>query len=479
MPNLSRSNKRALQFLLDMNENDSSGSDFNRRDFLKSGSVATLMTMMGGVELLGQTNATPAAAETGPKAVGAKVKVAVIGLGAWGRELLNTLALNQQAEVVAICDTYAASLRRSANAAPGAAQVADYKALLDNKDIRAIIVATPSHQHKDIVLAALKAGKHVYCEAPIAHTIEDARAIALAAKGTKLCVFQAGLQLRSDPQRHFLLPFIRSGAIGQSVMARSQWHKKQSWRATSPNPDREKELNWRLNKDTSPGLVGELGCHPIDQATLFLNALPIAVVGSGSISLWKDGRDVPDTVQAVFEFPGGIFMQYDATLANSFDANYEMIYGSDAAVLMRETKGESKAWLFKEADSPLLGWEVYARKDIFYEETGIVLVADASKSTPKTDEQKRQDAIKHAPVYVALQDFLTNARDIDAGIEDAKTSLGSDDPSTIAEQLASVHLRPVAGYLEGYRAAVMTITANQAILAGKRLEINPDMLKLS
>jgi len=457
-----------------MNENDS-GNDFNRRDFLKSGSVATLMTMMGGVELLGQTNAAPASEIK----ANTKVKVAVIGLGAWGRELLNTLGRIPEAEITAICDTYAASLRRSAAAAPGAIQTPDYKTLLDNKDIKALVVATPTHQHKDIVLAALKAGKHVYCEAPIAHTIEDARTIASVAKGAKQCVFQAGLQLRSDPQRRFLLPFIRSGAIGQSVLARSQWHKKQSWRATSPNADREKELNWRLSKETSSGLVGEVGCHAIDQATLFLNALPVAVVGSGSISLWKDGRDVPDTIQAVLEFPHGVFMQYDATLANSFDANYEMIYGSDAAVLMRETKGESKAWLFKEADSPLLGWEVYARKDVFYEETGIVLVADASKSAPKTEEQKKQDAIKHAPLYVALQDFLLNAGRVTDAIEDAKTSLGADDPETINQQLAGVHLRQAAGYLEGYRAVVMTSTANQAILAGKRLELTPDMYEVA
>lgn len=458
-----------------MNENDSGGSDFNRRDFLKSGSVATLMTMMGGVELLGQTNAAPA----NEIKANVKVKVAVIGLGAWGRELLNTLARIPEAEVAAICDTYAASLRRSATTAPGAVQTPDYKTLLDNKDIKALVVATPTHQHKEIVLAALKAGKHVYCEAPIAHTIEDARTIASAAKGAKQSVFQAGLQLRSDPQRRFLLPFIRSGAIGQSVMARSQWHKKQSWRATSPNPDREKELNWRLNKEISTGLVGEVGSHAIDQATLFLNALPIAVVGSGSIALWKDGRDVPDTVQAVFEFPNGVFKQFDATLANSFDANYEMIYGSDAAVLMRETKGESKAWLFKEADSPLLGWEVYARKDVFYEETGIVLVADASKSAPKTEEQKKEDAIKHAPLYVALQDFLLNAGRVTESIEEAKTSLGADDADTINQFLAGIRLRPGAGYLEGYRAAVMTVTANQAILAGKRLEFKPEMFQVA
>jgi len=235
-----------------MNDNETQTQDFNRRDFLKGSSVATLMTMLGAVDLFAQTNAAPEATKKG----GPKVKVGMIGLGTWGREILNTLAVIDQADVAMICDTYAASVRRSASTAPGAAQTEAYDAILQNKDVKAVIVATPTHLHKDIALAALKAGKHVYCEAPLAHTVDDARAIAAAAKASPQLVFQAGLQLRADPQRHFLVPFIRSGAIGQSLSARAQYHKKQSWRATSPKPEREKELNWRLNNQTSPGLVG-------------------------------------------------------------------------------------------------------------------------------------------------------------------------------------------------------------------------------
>src|SRR6266404_368238 len=245
-----------------MNENESNPEDFNRRDFLKSGSVATLMTMLGGVDLFAQANATPAS-ETKPPAT--KVKVAVVGLGAWGREILNTLAQIDEADIAVICDTYPASIRRSSSSAPAASQTQDYKTVLENKEIKAVVVATPTHLHKDITLAALKAGKHVYCEAPLANTIEDARTIASAAKASKQLVFQAVLKLRADPQRHFLVPFIRSGAIGQSLMARAQFHKKQSWRATSPKPEREKELNWRLSSATSTGLIGELGCHALDQ----------------------------------------------------------------------------------------------------------------------------------------------------------------------------------------------------------------------
>jgi len=453
-----------------MNESEISSPDFNRRDFLKSGSVATLMTMLGGVELLAETNGAPAS--TKPVV---KTKVAVIGLGTWGREILNTLAVIDEADVAVICDTYPASVRRSASSAPNAAQTEDYKTILANKDVKAVIVATPTHQHKSITLDALKAGKHVYCEAPLAGTIDDARAIALAAKAAKQCVFQAGLQLRADPQRHFLVPFIRSGAIGQSLLARAQYHKKQSWRATSPKPEREKELNWRLSKETSIGLVGEVGSHAIDQAAWFLNLQPAAVTGFGSVAFWKDGRDVPDTVQVVLEFQGGVNLHYDATLANSFDAEYQLFYGSDAAVMLRD----SKAWLFKEVDSPLLGWEVYASKETFYKETGIVLKAGASKSVPANAAQAQESPFANTPLFSALTTFLRNCADMSGAIEDAINSFGADDTENIAAQVAKVHIRPCAGYLEAFQSSVTVIKANEAVLSGQRIVLKAEWYELA
>ncbi len=468
----------------DMNEYDSKPQEFNRRDFLKSSSFATAMAMLGGVEIL----APSSIAQEAPKHDEAKCKVAVIGLGTWGREILNTLSRLDPpvADIAAICDTYPAFVRRGSTLAPGAATTEDYKTILAKDDIKAVIVATPSHQHKQIVLDVIKARKHVYCEAPLAHTVEDARAIAAAAKAAPEILFQAGLQLRAEPQRHFLLPFIRSGALGPWVMARAQWHKKQSWRATASKPEREKELNWRLSKDTSPGLLGEFGCHPIDQATWFINAQPIAVSGVGSNARWKDDRDVPDTVQVRLEFPNGMFMVYDATLANSFDGEYEMFYGSDAAVMLRD----NKAWMFKEVDSPLLGWEVYATKETFYKETGIVLKAGASKAVPADNAPKDQPAAAAqaqtqaqdaafvgTPLSAALLTFLRNARDMSATAEDAIAAYG-DDKEQLLAALAKVGRRPAAGFLEGFQATVTALKANEAVLTGQRIVLKPEYYAL-
>jgi predicted dehydrogenase len=358
--------------------------------------------------------------------------------------------------------------------APDARPVEDYQQILGDKAITAVIVATPSPQHTTVALAALQAGKHVYCEAPLAHTIDDARAIALAARNAPMLHFQAGLQYRSDPQRPFVLNFIRSGATGRTVMARSQWHKKQSWRFTAPDADREKEANWRLDPQLSPGLVGELGIHQIDCAIWFLGGRPTAVSGLGSVMLWNDGRTVPDTIQALYEFPEGVRYQQVCTLANSFDGDYEAFYGSDAALLIRG----SKAWMFKEADAPALGWEVYARKETFYKETGIALMVGASKQQALTEDAVQETA-KPTALQHALTNFLRSANDLGVAAQDFTTSFGADDRKALLEHLAAVPRQPGAGYREGFEATVLALKANEAITTGRRVELKPEWFELA
>jgi predicted dehydrogenase len=450
---------------------DEKQSGFNRRDFLKGGSTATLMAMLGGIKLVAQT----ADSDIDIEDSGPKVKVGVVGLGTWGREIVNTLARWPKAEIAAVCDTYAPSVRRCATSAPGALQTDDYRKILSTPDIPAVIVATPTHQHKEIVLAALKAGKHVYCEAPLAHTVEDARAIAMAAKDARHLVFQAGLHMRSDIQRRELIKTFRSGALGRPVMARAQWHKKQSWRAASPNPQRERDLNWRLRKETSLGVVGEIVSHQMDQAVWFFNQMPVAVSGSCTTALWDDGRDVADTVHAVLEFAGGLSMACDATLANSYDGEYEVYFGGDSAVLLRQ----SDIWLFKEVDAPLLGWEVYFPKEVFHKETGIVLKVGASKSVKPGASQTEKMKPPQTPLFSALNVFVRNAGDCALAREIFISEVG-DDPEALVEHLATkVPRRQAPGYLEGFRAAVTAIKSSEAVAGNQRIILKPEWYELS
>lgn len=462
---------------MESKELNSGANEFNRREFIQNAaSFGAMMALMGGVPLHAEeTNAV--AEETHYTTVSAPMNCAVIGCGAQGREILRTLSLLPNAPVVAICDSYEAAFRRVKDSAPHAETFTDYKKLLEKKEVEAVIVATPSYQHREIVEAALAAGKHVYCEAPLATSIEDARAIARAAKKAFKLNFQSGLQIRSDSQRRFLLPFIRSGACGKNVMVRSQWHKKQSWRRTAPTPAREQALNWQLNAATSGGLMGELVIHQVDMVQWLLNQRPVAVSGWGSTLLWNDGRDVADTVQAIFEFPGGVNYFADASIANSFDSSYEMLYGSDSAVMLRGTnelggsQEASKAWLFKEVDSPLLGWEVYARKEQFAQETGIVLMANASKLQKKVKEGEAPAAVV-TPLQQALAAFITNCGVTAEGVKNFTTTYGADaDADALQEYMAGPTItkgrKPTAGWTEGLEATVLALKANEAIIKGK------------
>jgi predicted dehydrogenase len=189
-----------------------------------------------------------------------------------------------------------------------------------------------------------------------------------------------------------------------------------------------------------------VGSHQIDVVSWFLKQLPLSVMGFGGILGWPDGREMPDTVQAIFEYPGGIRLSYDATLVNSFEGAYELFMGSDSALLLRG----DRAWMFKEADSPLLGWEVYARKEKFGDDTGIALVANATQllaqgKTPG-QEQVANDPTK-TPFYAALEEFVTCIRN---------------------------GKKPACGPVEGLQAAVVAIKANDAVKSGTKVTFQPE-----
>src|SRR6185503_14502239 len=150
--------------------------------------------------------------------------------------------------------------------------------------------------------------------------------------------------------------------------------------------------------------------------------------------------------------------------ANSFDGDYEMLYGTDAAVMLRGTK----AWMFKEVDSPLLGWEVYARKDVFYKETGIALVANATKLSPAA-ENAEEVPYSNAALALALEAFLNNVNEISTAVEDAKDLFNTSDKKKLAKHLTTVKTMPAPTWKEGLEAAVVAFKANEALVSGKRV----------
>jgi predicted dehydrogenase len=433
-------------------------SDFNRRSFVKGATFSGLMAMLGAVPLTAEEAAKAAGDKNLPipkadpnfkeKPVGPPVKFGIIGLGAQGREIITNLGKLPNAPIAGICDTYKASIKRAADTAPNAKAYEDYKQLLDDKDVQAVAIATPTHLHKTIALEAMQAGKHVYLEAPIAHTIDDARAIAKAAQGLPAKqVFQAGLQYRENPQNHHVVKFMRTAAIGKPIMSRGQWNKKTNWRRASPNQDRERALNWRLYKDVSLGLFGELGIHSVDLASWYFEGLPVSITGFGGILQWQDDREMADTIQAVIEFPNSVRHSYNATLAASFEGEHDVFFGSDASVLLRD----NRAWMFKEQDAPLLGWEVYARKDDFLSDSGIALVANATKILAQGKKPAEAASESDVPIRYALEKFVEHVN------EGTKSEAGPE---------------------AAFRAVVMAVKGNEAIAKSTRVMIEKELFTL-
>jgi predicted dehydrogenase len=415
----------------------------SRRDFLKS-ATASLIVVFTQEELAAAAGTQSTMAASPP------VKLGVIGIGQWGKEILSSLARLPSAQVVAICDSYEPALKKGQEIVPGATLNVDYRKLLDSPDIEAVIISTPSHQHKEIALACIQAGKHVYCEAPLATTIDDAKAIALAAHKSPKLKFQAGLQGRSNPLYNHILKFVKTGVLGTTVQVVAQWNKRQSWRRMAATPERENDLNWRLSSKTSTGLVGEMGIHHIDLVSWFLKSAPTSVTGMGAIVNWKDGRDVADTLQCIIEFPNNVRMIFSSTLASSFSDSFALFQGSNSSLMMREKRG----WMIKEADSPLLGWEVYARKEQVHDEAGIAMVADATKILEAGKEPGKEGPL------ASTQDALNRALDNFAHSVRSDSKVG-------------------CGPLEGYQATVAAIKANEAIVAGSRIGLDKSLFDIT
>jgi predicted dehydrogenase len=244
------------------------------------------------------------------------------------------------------------------------------------------------------------------------------------------------------------------GDLKQCSGGRAQWHKRGTWMRGAPNDERQRELNWRLYKATSPGLLGEIGIHQLDIASWYLKALPVSVSGYGSLVHWgKDGMEVPDTVQAVIEYPKKVRFLYDATLVSSLGGAYELFLGDQLSVLLRD----QRAWMFKEADSSLLGWEVYAKKERYGigEDTigsGIAMVADATQLIAQGKEPGKVGAdVTKTALYQSIMAFANSIQ--------TKT-------------------KPKAGALEGYQATVVALKANEAVTTGKTIAFQKEWFTL-
>jgi predicted dehydrogenase len=373
------------------------------------------------------------------------IQVALIGAGRQGRAILGELQKMENVKIAAVCDTDESRMTAGVRRVPGAEGLREHRAVLDKKDIQAVIIATPTHLHTQIALDAVGAGKHVYCEAPLAHTVEDCRKIAGAAGASK-SVFAVGLEGRSNPIYKLARTFYRSDSVREVCAIEAQSFQKTSWRFPASTPDREKELNWRLDPAVSLGLAGEMGVHQFDVIHWYTDSLPASVSGAGAIRVHNDGRQIADTIFADLVFNDGLRARYNASLCNSYGGRQELFRGANAAIRLAWTHG----WMFKEADAPTQGWEVYANKQQFHNDEGITLIADATKLSSQ-GRLKEGVGLPNPSVYYSLWDFI----------------------NSVAE-----NKRAVCDAAAGARSTIVAILAAQAVAKNTSLAIDPALFKV-
>lgn len=262
---------------------------------------------------------------------GEKVRIGLIGTGSRGCYHLSNFQHIPEAEIVALCDNYRPNLENGSTYFPKARLYADYRELLDNKDVDAVVIATPLYLHFEMAMAAFDAGKNVFCEKAMAYTIDECHRLYMRHKETGK-IFFIGQQRLFDPKYLKAMGGILDGAYGPVVNVRNYWFRNGDWRREVPSPELERHINWRLYREYSRGLMTELACHQLQNGTWATGMLPEKVMGSGSIIYWKDGREVFDNVCVIYTFPNGVNMTFESVISNAHFGMGEQILCKDAMV---------------------------------------------------------------------------------------------------------------------------------------------------
>ena len=271
----------------------------------------------------------PAVAAQGPARRGPndQINVACIGYGIMGQIDVQTASSIPGVKIVGVCDVYEGRLTRAKeHFGAGLFTTRDYRQVLQRPDVDAVIVATPDHWHAPIAIEAMRAGKDVYCQKPMVRVVEEGAGIIKAQKETGR-ILQVGSQLASSIMYAKARELVRSGAIGKVHMIESYWDRNSAqgaWQysippdATTANIDWDRFLGsaprhefdpvrifrWRNYQDYGSGVAGDLFVHLFTGIHYVMESNgPNRIMSSGGLHYWKDGRDVPDLLIGLFEYP--------------------------------------------------------------------------------------------------------------------------------------------------------------------------------
>jgi predicted dehydrogenase len=450
-----------------------------RRDFLSTS--ARLGAVLAAAPYIAR------GAEVGAARNADTIKVALIGCGEEGRILSNAALNIPGVRFQAVCDIWPYNLTRSSRLLQKfnhpAKAYEDYKQMLATEtDLDAVIIATPDFMHAEHTIAALKAGKHVYCEKLMSNTVEGARSMVAASRETKK-LLQIGHQRRSNPRyQHARDKIVREGRLlGRITNITGQWHRAVTedfgFPAGQAIPDAKlaqygyanmhEFRNWRWFKKYAGGPVSDLGAHQIDIYNWMLGANPRMCMANGGVDYYKNHEWFDNAfINYEYETKEGIVRaQYQVLTTTSAGGGYhEYFMGDEGAMKISENPKFTK--IYREARAP--EWEPFVAK-------GYVSKPDSGEGAPAPVKPWEKPGVKKlgGPSKAATVDVR----------ETAQLSAW-DIPVTLDKAIHQPHLENFFDAMkkgvalncpgeDAFASAVTVLKVNQAIAAQKLLTFTP------
>lgn len=297
-----------------------------------------------------------------------QIQIALIGAGGMGVADAVTAISVPGIKLIAACDLYdgrlAEAKKRWGN---DITTTRNFQEILERKDIDAVVIATPDHWHKDISVAAMDKRKHVYCEKPMTHDISEGPAVVAAQTRNKV-VYEVGSQGVSSLGNEKAKQLLSDGAIGQLNYAEGFWARMSptgAWQYPIPSDaspstvgwdafvantakrpfDATRFFRWRNYKDYGTGVSGDLFVHLFSSLHFVTgSAGPTKILATGGLRYWKDGREVPDVMLGMFDYPETkVHPAFNLSLRVNFvdgtgGTNYLRMVGSEGSMTVEWDK---------------------------------------------------------------------------------------------------------------------------------------------
>ena len=406
------------------------------------------------------------------------INIALLGAGTQGQVLMHACLKIPGIRFKAACDIWTAYNQRRVSRILKAyrhehSTYVDYREMLDReKDLDAVIIATPDFWHAEQTIDCLKAGLHVYCEKEMSNTLEDAKRMVQASKETGK-LLQIGHQRRSNPRYIYCYEKLIEEAklLNRITTVNGQWNRSKAacedmgWPKGSDIDastlkkygfeSMEQFRNWRWYRGLGGGPIVDLGSHQIDIYSWFLGAQPKSVIASGGIDYWKE-HEWYDNVMAIYEYEtkqGTVRAFYQTITTNSSQGYFETFMGDEGTLVTSESAG--RCAIYREDWVKEAKWDKWVKKGYLSKEKG---KDQAANNSGVLDVRGTVPAARYElPVTMDKpfhQPHLENFFDAIRG----KTKLNC--PAKI-----------------GYETAVTVLKVNEAVEAARRLDFKPEEFK--